>query len=388
LISGTSPASRFGDVLVFFANLWGTEMKRLIFSGLAVALVAASSGALADDDTGAFYVSPMLQYYQLDKDRVAKDNFGAQIGLGYNLPQGFALEGDFSRGTFDITDSALRQRLSAYSLDVIKKFFPSSVVEPYVLVGGGEMDDTLTRYPRTYHTYLAEAGVGLLYGLGSQTGSTRVQLRTEAKYRVDWANSNFAGPRDPSDLIFGVGVNMEFGAPVPPPPPPPPPKIVEVQVAAPPPPPPPPGPIDSDGDGVPDSIDQCPNTPKGDKVDAVGCTIKDEIRLQGVNFATGSADLIPTSGFVLSYAVSTLKKNPSLIIEVDGHTDSVGSDKKNLALSQARAESVMSYLQAHGVSNTMTAKGYGKADPIADNRTSDGRLQNRRVILKVVGGAQ
>ena len=205
------------------------------------------------------------------------------------------------------------------------------------------------------------------------------------KYRLEFASAGNYGPKDPSDLIFGVGVQMEFGAPVPPPPPPPPPKIVEVQVAPPPPPPPPPGPVDSDGDGVPDSIDQCPNTPKGDQVDSVGCTIKDEIKLQGVNFATGSAELIPTSDFVLSYAVSSLKKNPSLMIEVDGHTDSVGSAQKNLALSQARAESVMRYLKQHGVTNTMTAKGYGKDRPIADNRTSDGRLQNRRVSLKIVG---
>ncbi|MDB6083013.1 MAG: hypothetical protein JWN43_894 [Gammaproteobacteria bacterium] len=361
-------------------------MKKLIFCSLAGALAVAGSTVYAADDTGAFYVSPMLQYYRLDKDRIAKDDFGAQIGLGYNLPHQFALEADFSRGTFNISGSSLHQRLSGYSLDVIKKFFPDSIIQPYALVGGGEMDDTLTKYPRTYHTYLAEAGVGLLFGLGSQTGSTRVQLRTEAKYRVDWANRNFAGPKDPSDLIFGVGVNMEFGAPVPPPPPPPPPKIVEVQVAAPPP-PPPPGPVDSDGDGVPDSIDQCPNTPKGDRVDAVGCTIRDEIKLPGVNFATGSADLIPTSEFVLSYAVASLKKNPSLVIEVDGHTDSVGSAKKNLALSHARAESVMNYLQTHGVTNPMTAKGYGKDRPIADNKTADGRLQNRRVTLKIVSGS-
>jgi outer membrane protein OmpA-like peptidoglycan-associated protein len=204
---------------------------------------------------------------------------------------------------------------------------------------------------------------------------------------MEWANPGLYGPKDPSDLIFGVGVQMMFGAPEPPPPPPPAPKIVEVAAPPPPPPPPPPpAPLDSDGDGVPDSIDQCPNTPKGDRVDAVGCTIKDEIKLQGVNFATGSADLIPTSDFVLSYAVSSLRKNPSLVIEVDGHTDSVGSAKKNMALSQARAESVMRYLQEHGVTNAMTAKGFGKDRPIADNATADGRLQNRRVSLKIVSG--
>jgi OOP family OmpA-OmpF porin len=357
--------------------------------GLVAAAVSAACGtAVAADDTGAWYISPMLQYHDVDKGRISKDDFGGQIGLGYNLSHGFAVEADANRVNLDISGSNARQRLSGYSIDVIKKFFPDSVIRPYVLAGGGEMDDTLTKYPRTYHTFLAEAGVGLLTGIGDQTGSTRVQLRTEAKYRLEWANAGAYGPKDPSDLIFGVGVQMEFGAPVPPPPPPPAPKIVEVQAPPPPPPPPPPpaGPIDTDGDGVPDSIDQCPGTPKGDHVDSVGCTIKGEIKLQGVNFATGSADLIPTSDFVLGYAVSSLKKNPSLVIEVDGHTDSVGGEKKNMILSQARAESVMQYLKQHGVTNTMTAKGYGKDRPIADNKTSDGRLQNRRVTLRIVGG--
>jgi OOP family OmpA-OmpF porin len=87
----------------------------------------------------------------------------------------------------------------------------------------------------------------------------------------------------------------------------------------------------------------------------------------------------------MSYAVSSLKKNPSLVIEVDGHTDSVGGAQKNMALSQARAESVMVYLKQHGVTNSMTAKGFGKDRPIADNKTADGRLQNRRVSLGIVG---
>lgn len=360
-------------------------MKSVMVCGLVAAAASVVAGpVLASDDAGAFYVNPMIQYHILDKGRVAKDNFGYEIGLGYNLPKGVALEGDFSRATFDLRGYTGTQRLTGYSVDVIKKFFPESTIRPYVLVGGGEMDDTLTKAPRTYHTYLAEAGVGLMTGLGKQTGSTRVQLRTEAKYRVDWANRGLYGPKDPSDLIFGVGLQMMFGAPEPPPPAPVE-KIVEVQVPAPAPPPPPPGPVDSDGDGVPDSIDQCPNTPKGDRVDSVGCTIKDEIKLQGVNFATGSSELIPTSDFVLNYAVSSLKQNPSLVIEVDGHTDSVGSAQKNLQLSQARAESVMRYLKAHGVTNTLTAKGFGKERPIADNRTSDGRLQNRRVTLKIIG---
>ena len=105
-----------------------------------------------------------------------------------------------------------------------------------------------------------------------------------------------------------------------------------------------------------------------------------------VNFATASWTLTPESDYVLQYAVATLKKYPQMVIEVDGHTDNRGTEKHNLILSQHRAESVMQYLQDHGVTNTMTAKGFGKTRPIADNGTPDGRLQNRRVALHIVAG--
>jgi OOP family OmpA-OmpF porin len=192
-------------------------------------------------------------------------------------------------------------------------------------------------------------------------------------------------PNNPGDVIVGLGVQFMFGAPTAPPPAPKAAPVV-IQEPPPPPPPPPPEPLDSDGDGVPDSIDRCPNTPKGDKVDAYGCTIKDEIRLPGVTFAVNSAELTPESDEVLGYAVTTLKHHPEFVIEVDGHTDSTGSDKLNLSLSQRRAESVEAYLKSHGVTNTLTAKGYGKTRPIEDNKTAEGRLANRRVTLKILSG--
>ena len=89
-------------------------------------------------------------------------------------------------------------------------------INPYVLAGGGELND-MTSYPgfghSTYHTFTAEAGIGLLTGLGRQDGSTRVQLRTEAKYRMEFASPETFGVRDPSGVVFGLGVQMNFGAP-------------------------------------------------------------------------------------------------------------------------------------------------------------------------------
>jgi OOP family OmpA-OmpF porin len=106
-----------------------------------------------------------------------------------------------------------------------------------------------------------------------------------------------------------------------------------------------------------------------------------------VTFATNSADLISESYAVLNTTAASLKSYPDLVIEVRGYTDSTGSAAYNLKLSQRRAEAVMQYLQAHGLMNRMTAKGYGKEDPIADNKTPEGRLANRRVTLHIVGGS-
>jgi OmpA-OmpF porin, OOP family len=362
-------------------------MKRIVFGAL---LSAACWAGVADaappyDDTGAIYLSPMVNYTLLDDNRISKDRLNGQLALGYNLPMNFAVEVLAAPNSFRISNSGASEQLSAWSLDGIYKFLPHSIFRPYVLLGAGVMGDSIGGSNHNSQ-WLAETGVGLLTGIGDQSGSTRLQLRTEAKYRREFIQNAPLIPNNPGDVIFAVGVNLSFGNPTPPPPvaaaPPPPPP----PPSPPPPPPPPPQPLDSDGDGVPDSIDRCPNTPKGDRVDAYGCTIKDEIKLDRVHFATNSAVILPESSEILDYGVATLKRYPEMVIEVRGHTDSTGSKQYNLGLSQRRAESVMAYLKEHGVTNTMTAKGYGEADPIASNSTAEGRAQNRRVSLHIVGG--
>ncbi len=360
-------------------------MKRIILAGLLAGTAAAGGSALAADDTGAWYVAPMAQYTFLDTKRAANDHEGYQVGIGYDFARNWAAEVNGSIASFKVpVTMGASQQLSVYSLDFLYKFLPDSVIRPYLLFGGGFMEDRIGGTIEDHEAGTAEAGAGLLIGLGSQNRSTRLQLRTEAKYRMEFLGANTYNPREPGDVVVSAGFQLMFGAPTPqmvvaaPPPPPPP--------APPPPPPPPPAPLDSDGDGVPDSIDQCPNTPHGDKVDAVGCTIKSEIKLERVHFATDSAALQGDNGQVLDYGIATLKKYPELVIEVAGHTDNRGSRAHNQALSQRRAETVMAYLKEHGVTNKMTAKGYGEEDPIADNATADGRQQNRRVGLRIVGG--
>jgi outer membrane protein OmpA-like peptidoglycan-associated protein len=88
----------------------------------------------------------------------------------------------------------------------------------------------------------------------------------------------------------------------------------------------------------------------------------------------------------LKRAAQFLKSNPTLSIEIAGHTDSVGTEDYNRSLSQDRADAVMRYLGGNGVGrDRMRARGYGEAQPVADNATEDGRANNRRVEMRVMG---
>ena len=141
-----------------------------------------------------------------------------------------------------------------------------------------------------------------------------------------------------------------------------------------------PGPLDTDGDGVADSNDQCPGTPKGATVQERGCW-----SLSGSNFATGSASLIPAALAELSHIAEVLEKNPTLKIQISGHTDSTGSDAINEKLSKQRAEVVRNQLVKDGIaSDRIEAKGFGSSRPVASNQTSEGRASNRRVDIDVL----
>ena len=104
-----------------------------------------------------------------------------------------------------------------------------------------------------------------------------------------------------------------------------------------------------------------------------------------MTFELNSARLTTASHSVLDPIATDLKKYPRLKIELQGHTDSSGSDKYNLKLSQQRADSVRAYLVEQGVpGDRLVARGYGEAQPIEDNKTEAGRALNRRVVMSVL----
>lgn len=108
--------------------------------------------------------------------------------------------------------------------------------------------------------------------------------------------------------------------------------------------------------------------------------------LHNIFFANKAYTLEPGSLPELDRLVKLLQDNPSLQIEISGHTDDVGSDKDNLLLSENRAKAVVDYLQQKGIAaSRLQAKGYGETKPIADNSTEEGKALNRRTEVKITG---
>ncbi len=157
--------------------------------------------------------------------------------------------------------------------------------------------------------------------------------------------------------------------------------------------------LDNDGDGVNDTEDRCGDQPetKNGYQDTDGCP--DEIpakvkkftgAIKGINFKPGSADILATSNTVLDQAVAVLKEFGDVKVEIQGHTDDQpprkgGKFADNIALSQARAESVKAYFLSKGVEEArVSAKGFGDTVPVDPKKTAAARAKNRRVEFKLI----
>ena len=295
-------------------------------------------------------------------------------------------------------------RLAPNFLTFKYNFLPNSVFRPYIGAGinvTSFYDVNAGPFSLTRTTTGPAAQAGFDVHL-----SEHWLLNADVKWARVTPAVSFDGARvgrmavDP--VLVGVGIGYRFGGSPPPPPP----------VAAPRPVAPPPPPPDSDGDGVPDNLDQCPNTPPGVQVDGVGCPLDsdhdgvpdyldkcpgtppglkvdaqgcelEELVLRGVNFKTNSAELEPESAEILDGVVAVLRQRPDAKAEIHGYTDSRGSDAYNLKLSERRAASVVDYLAAHGITREgLRAVGFGKDNPVASNDTVEGRAQNRRVTVQ------
>lgn len=150
---------------------------------------------------------------------------------------------------------------------------------------------------------------------------------------------------------------------------------------------------DTDGDGIKDTEDACPNE-RGERTSdpktngcpkAVRVVGQQIVILDQVHFETGKAIIKPESFPLLQQVADVLRDHPEIArLAVDGHTDNVGSERSNIALSQQRALSVMRWLTEHGVdARRLEARGFGPRRPVDDNKTDAGKAKNRRVEFQI-----
>ncbi|TFF34817.1 OmpA family protein [Mucilaginibacter psychrotolerans] len=147
---------------------------------------------------------------------------------------------------------------------------------------------------------------------------------------------------------------------------------------------------DSDGDGVSDQFDKCPNTPAGSVVDGSGCVLvinpippipvpDPVIPYSNIQFEFDSS-VLRTSSYPVLDATSADLRAKGATVQINGYASSEGTPAHNMSLSRDRANSVKTYLVNSGVAaSNVKVKAYGETNPIADNSTEEGRVQNRRV---------
>lgn len=360
------------------------------------------------------YVVPAFVYTDDDAKRGVDDEFGGlQLTIGRYVTDWLALEGVLGSSSLSGSDDL---SLTEFGVNAVLSPSREQRISPYFTLGFGVLDASSDLFIDDTAAF-TNLGIGLNWRVGDGPLAVRLEHRMR---------SSDEDSRNLSDRITTVGLSFAFGA-----------KAAPMPVVA--------ADPDSDGDGVRDSMDACPNTPAGHKVDSRGCSldsdgdgvvdaddqcpntyrgatvdakgceldddndgvvnrlddcpntaagvrvdvngceIKDVIDLPGVNFETNSDRLLPGADDVLRDAAATLQKYPELVVEVAGHTDSAGAADYNQGLSERRANTVRDYLINAGASEAgLSARGYGEANPIADNATAEGRASNRRVELRIL----
>ncbi len=350
--------------------------KTLGLAASALAVLLGSQAAQAGADVGSTYVAPLLTGSWLDDSRKADDDSGFAFAVGKAVAEKWNVEALVTSASHGI-GAGQKLKLQGFELAAQRLFYRAERVSPYLTIGLGRLED---RRPNSKDAdFYVKYGAGILGDLKKNTKTgTNLQLRAElAGRRLD----SRAGSGDPVDYVAMLGLQYNWGGAIEQPPPPPPEPTVARDL-----PPPPPEPVDGDddGDGVPNSKDKCPGTPPDTKVDANGCECGD-IVLRGVTFVTGLAEITPQAQQLLDTVSVGLAKRTGAKIEIRGHTDDVGSENANMALSQLRAEAVKAYMASKGLdASNLTTIGLGEMRHIAGNDTPDGREQNRRVTLQIL----
>ena len=415
--------------------------KRLMFA-VALILILMTTAAYAQVKAGSVSLSPFIGGYVFEgNENIRRNNLAVGLRAGYNFTKNWGVEGFFNYVPTKMNDVIGDDdfKLYGYGAEALYHFMPDSRLVPFVAAGLGGTRYTPPQAFPSKHKFTVDYGAGLKYFL-TDLVSLRADIRHVIPLNDYHHNLlytlgvtfSFGGAKKavaegsavqqaaaPAEIIKdsdkdGVPDNMDScpgtpagvavdksgcpldsdkdgvydykdkcpGTP----------EGVQVDKDG--------CPLDSDGDGVYDYLDRCPDTKKGTPVDKDGCPkpVMKEVKREAavvakpaiiekgkvtlnVQFDTNKA--VIKKGFYddIDGLAEVMKQYPDLKVEIDGHTDNVGAAAYNKKLSQARANAVVKYLvKKHGIDKSrLSARGFGLENPIASNKTKEGRAQNRRV---------
>ena len=370
-----------------------------LLGGLSVAQVAS-----AQDFDDRWYLTGSAGINIQDNNRGTRNAPFVALGLGKFINPNWSIDGELNyQNPKNDANQDLLWSQYGISFDARRHFLAEGRNwNPYVVMGLGfqrseeEFNPTNALLPARFTRNGApsqreDGHLAGKFGVGLQGDLGRVGIRTELAYRIDADNDSVGAflnddiPRDDGEDWFGdvlasVGVIIPLG-----------PEPMAAVAPAPAPVAPNCADSDDDGDGVNNCDDKCPGSQAGQTIGPDGCPVPVSIDLKGVNFDFDKSTLRPDAVAILNEAAEILKRYPELKVEVAGHTDAIGSDAYNQALSERRASAVYDYLTSNGVdASRMTGPtGYGESRPIAPNANEDGsdnpegRARNRRTELNV-----
>lgn len=349
----------------------------------SLALAGAANADRSDEFATGFYIAPGANYMDVHNIFDAKHSIGispkvgANLGFGYQFDSPWAVEAVYQYAKPKRTGTDEKMHVTYGHLDALYTLdmFNGSGWAPYLVSGIGRMSYNTKGFHK-WDTTL-NTGVGVKYAF-----TPRFQFRTDVRYTLGTRHVDSGGSLNMA-LLFVFGKHdsqQEEKAKEP--------VVAEEAIVEPEAIVEEPEFVDTDGDGVPDHLDQCPDTKPGAKVDENGCyvflTETHEFQLN-VTFAISSANINDDSKGDIEELAKFLNEYPHTDVTIEGHSDNTGAAAFNKQLSQKRADSVkQSLINDYGIdAERLTAIGYGIEQPIADNSTAEGRAKNRRVVAKV-----
>ena len=346
-----------------------TNRSVVIFSLVLTAciLCAGTSTAWAEHRAGTFDVTPWLGGYAIDGDLPYDNGWTAGLSMGYNFTEKWGAELSFNyvdadydgppliTGTgIDFNDDDAAVYL--YRFDVLYHLtgiLPDEVV-PYLAGGVG-----MTTYDPDRKGLDSDNDFILNYGGGLKYYLTRdLALRGDLRHVIDF---NSQGSGNENNVLYAIGLTCEMGGK---------PKRAEVEPAA------VPEPLSPPAQETAATPPQPSTPPPGEQGSIV---------FRNILFDFDKSDIKAESYPILDEVMDYLDDHTDIKMEIQGHTDSIGTAAYNMGLSNRRAASVKKYLVDKGIETTrLEPMGFGLTRPVAPNDSEENRAKNRRVEFKPI----